>query len=201
MTGGSRLCSAVPAQSGSELDQTEMMEDSEACSKLRNAVKQGNITRLEEALDLQGVNPNLRLGDMTSHTPLTSAVEMARTDLARLLLSHPATDPNMKGVDGFTPLTLAVTKGAEEMVSVLLESERCDVNTREGGGMTALHLAVIYNNINIVQTLLADKRTSRDLKVEGQTALQLASSLHTNDNQMVDILRQPHHHQQPSLEN
>ena len=194
--------SAVPAQPGSQLAQTDdMMEDTEACSKLRNAAKQGNILRLEEALDLQGVNPNLRLGDMTSHTPLTSAVEMARPDLVKLLLSHPTTDPNMKGLDGFTPLTLAVTKGSEEMVSVLLESERCEVNTREGGGMTALHLAVIYNNINIVQTLLADKRTVRDLKVEGQTALQLASSLHTNNKQMEDILRQSNDDQQPPIEN
>ena len=178
-----------------------MMEDTEACSKLRNAVKQGNRTRLEEALDLQGVNPNLRLGDMTSHTPLTSAVEMVRPDLVKLLLSHPATDPNMKGLDGFTPLTLAVTKGSEEMVSLLLESERCEVNTREGGGMTALHLAVVYNNLNMVRTLLADKRTERDLKVEGETALQLATSLHTNNQQMADILRQhceEQQQQQPS---
>ena len=172
-----------------------MMEDSEACSKLRNAVKQGNRTRLEEALDLQGVNPNLRLGDMTSHTPLTSAVEIVRPDLVKLLLSHPTTDPNMKGLDGFTPLTLAVTKGSEEMVSVLLGSERCEVNTREGGGMTALHLAVVYNNTNIVRRLLADKRTDGDLKVEGQTALELATSL-TNNEEMADILRQHFEDQQ-----
>ena len=177
-----------------------MMEDSEACSKLRNAIKQGNMVRLEEALDLEGVNPNLRLGDMTSHTPLTSAVEMARSDLVQLLLSHPATDPNMKGLDGFTPLTLAVTKGSEEMVSVLLESERCEVNTREGGGMTPLHLAVIYNNIKIVKTLLADQRTVRDLKVDGQTALQLANSLHTDNTQMAELLQQHGDDQQPSIE-
>ena len=177
------------------------MEDTEACSKLRNAVKQGNRTRLEEALDLQGVNPNLRLGDMTSHTPLTSAVEMVRPDLVKLLLSHPATDPNMKGLDGFTPLTLAVTKGCSETVSLLLGSERCEVNTREGGGMTALHLAVLYNNINMVRTLLADSRTVRDLKVEGQTALQLATSLEASNDQMVEILRQPCQHQEPAIEN
>ena len=70
-----------------------MMEDSEACSKLKNAIKQGNMVRLEEALDLEGVNPNLRLGDMTSHTPLTSAVEMLRSDLLQLLLSTPPPTP------------------------------------------------------------------------------------------------------------
>ena len=188
-----------PSSQASQTD--DMMEDSEACSKLRNAVKQGNMVRLEEALDLEGVNPNLRLGDMTSHTPLTSAVEMARSDLVQVLLSHPATDPNMKGLDGFTPLTLAVTKGSEEMVSVLLGSERCEVNTREGGGMTALHLAVVYNNIKIVRRLLADQRTDRDLKVEGQTALELANSLHTNNQEMADILGQHREEQQPAREN
>ena len=187
-----------PSSQASQTD--DMMEDSEACSKLRNAVKQGNMVRLEEALDLEGVTPNLRLGDMTSHTPLTSAVEMARLDLVRLLLSHPATDPNMKGLDGFTPLTLAVTKGSEEMVSLLLESERCEVNTREGGGMTPLHLAVIYNNIKVVKLLLADQRTLRDLKVDGQTALQLANSLHTDNTQMAEVLQQHGDDQQPSIE-
>ena len=85
-----------------------------------------------------------------------------------------------------------------------MESERCEVNTREGGGMTPLHLAVIYNNIKIVETLLADQRTVRDLKVDGQTALQLANSLHTDNTQMAELLQQhgdDQQHQQPSIEN
>merc|ERR1712013_915727 len=36
----------------------QTMEDLEACAKLRVAVKQGNLERVEEALKLAGVNPN-----------------------------------------------------------------------------------------------------------------------------------------------
>ena len=37
------------------------MEDLEVCSKLKTAVEQGNLTRLEETLDLEGVNPNYKV--------------------------------------------------------------------------------------------------------------------------------------------
>ena len=166
------------------------MDNLEVCSKLRNAVKQGNMARVEEALDMEGVNPNMRWSrDVTSHTPLTCAVEMVRPDIIKLLLSHPATNPNLNGLDGFTPLTLAVTKGSKEMVSVLLASPSCDVNMREGGGMTALHLAVLYNNTDIVSCLAEDERTERDLKVEGQTPVQLASTLDTPNQKILEILQ------------
>ena len=34
--------------------------------------------------------------DITSHTPLTQAVELDRADIIKLLLTHPAIDSNMK---------------------------------------------------------------------------------------------------------
>ena len=40
------------------------MEDPEATARLRNAVKKGNLTRVEEALDLEGVNPNAKVKDI-----------------------------------------------------------------------------------------------------------------------------------------
>ena len=40
------------------------MEDPEATARLRNAVKQGNLTKVEEALDLEGVNPNAKVKDI-----------------------------------------------------------------------------------------------------------------------------------------
>merc|ERR1712218_178622 len=118
----------------------------------------------------------------------TYAVEMLRPDIVSLLLSHPNTDPNMIGLDGFTPLTLAVTKSSPEIVTVLLQSPGCDVNFREGGGMTALHLAVLYNNLTIVKLLLGDKRTLKCLKVEGKTALQLASDLDKPNQEILKML-------------
>ena len=64
---------------------------------LRVAVKQGNLGRVEEALRLPGVNPNVKASrDITSHTPLTLAVEHDKLDIVKLLLKHPACDPNMK---------------------------------------------------------------------------------------------------------
>ena len=60
-------------------------------------MKQGNLGRVEEALRLPGVNPNVKASrDITSHTPLTLAVEQDKFDIIKLLLKHPACDPNMK---------------------------------------------------------------------------------------------------------
>merc|ERR1712098_314469 len=102
-------------------DTLQEMEDLEACAKLRVAVKQGNLPRVDEALKLAGVNPNVKTSrDITSHTPLTQAVELDRPDIIKLILKHPACNPNLPGIDGFTPLTLAVTKGSPTIVSLLL---------------------------------------------------------------------------------
>jgi len=164
-----------------------MLENEEVCAKLRNAIKQGNMARIEEALDSEGVNPNSRWSrDITSHTPLTQAVEMDRADIVTLLLSHPLTDPNLNGIDGFTPLTFAVSKGSKDIVKILLSAPAIDLNLREGGGMTALHLGCLYNNTDIVRILLSDKRVDSNLKFSGQTALDLANSLETPNKEVID---------------
>eukprot|EP00092_Neocalanus_flemingeri_P000148 GFUD01000155.1.p1 GENE.GFUD01000155.1~~GFUD01000155.1.p1 ORF type:complete len:183 (+),score=61.40 GFUD01000155.1:254-802(+) len=168
------------------------MEDVEACAKLRVAVKQGNVIRVEEALGLVGVNPNIKTSrDITSHTPLTQAVELDRPDIIKLLLSHPAIDPNMKGTDGFTPLTLAITKGSPTIVSMLLSFPAVDVNLREGGGLTALHLAVIYNNKELVNMLVKDKRVDREVKAEGQTPLGMARLMETPNEDIIAAITTP----------
>lgn len=166
------------------------MEDVEACAKLRVAVRQGNITRVAEALGLAGVNPNIKTSrDITSHTPLTQAVELDREDIIQLLLTHPATDPNMKGIDGFSPLTLAVTRGSPTMVSILLSCPLVDVNMREGGGLTALHLAVIYNNNELVNMLVMDKKVDREVKAEGQTPIMMAQMMESPNKEIISAIK------------
>jgi len=168
------------------------MEDLEVCAKLRVAVKQGNILRVEETLKLDGVNPNVKTSrDITSHTPLTQAVELDRPDIIRVLLKHPACDPNLTGIDGFTPLTLAVTKGSATIVSMLLAFPGVDVNLREGGGLTAMHLAVLYNNNELVNMLTKDKRVDREVKSEGQTPLAMAKMMETQNKDIIDAISKP----------
>eukprot|EP00090_Calanus_glacialis_P014531 TRINITY_DN23336_c0_g1_i1.p1 TRINITY_DN23336_c0_g1~~TRINITY_DN23336_c0_g1_i1.p1 ORF type:complete len:183 (+),score=67.83 TRINITY_DN23336_c0_g1_i1:220-768(+) len=168
------------------------MEDLEACAKLRIAVRQGNIIRVEEALKLAGVNPNIKTSrDITSHTPLTQAVELDRPDIIRLLLKHPACDPNIKGIDGFTPLTLAITKASSTIVSMLLAFPPVDVNLREGGGLTALHLAVLYNNKELVTMLVKDKRVDREATSEGQTPLDMAKIMDNPNEDIIAAISQP----------
>jgi len=168
------------------------MEDLEACAKLRVAVKQGNLERVEEALKLAGVNPNVKTSrDITSHTPLTQAVELGRLDIIKLLLKHPACNPNLTGIDGFTPLTLAVTKGSQAIVALLLSCPVVDVNLREGGGLTALHLAVLYNNQELVNMLVKDKRVNREAKSEGQTPLSMAKIMENPNEEIISAISKP----------
>ena len=105
--------------------------------------------------------------DLSSHNALTQAIEMDRSDIVKLLLSHSDIDPNQNGFDGFTPLCLAVSKGSVESVRMLLGSDKTDVNLREGGGMAPLHLAILYNNYEIAKLLLSDNRTDKEAKLEG----------------------------------
>eukprot|EP00092_Neocalanus_flemingeri_P026187 GFUD01028384.1.p1 GENE.GFUD01028384.1~~GFUD01028384.1.p1 ORF type:complete len:190 (-),score=78.13 GFUD01028384.1:76-582(-) len=166
------------------------MENIEADAKLRVAVQQGNVERVEKVLKLDGVDPNTKLDprSLTSHTALTQAVELDRPDIVRLLLDHPDTLPDAKGNDGFTPLTLAIAKSSPDLVSVLLSDPRIDVNMKEGGGLTPLHMAVSCRNKDIVEMLVKDSRLEKDVKVEGLTALEFAQTMDDIDNDLVNLL-------------
>merc|ERR1712083_845406 len=103
---------------GSSVD---TMTSTDASAKLRVAVQQGNAEKVGQILALEGVDPNVKAGrSPTSHTPLTQAVELNRPDIVEILLTHPNTQPDTKGNDGFTPLTLAIAKSSSTMVSLLL---------------------------------------------------------------------------------
>merc|ERR1711936_19107 len=167
----------------------DIMENVEADAKLRVAVQQGNTERLAEVLQLDGVNPNVKIGrSITSLTPLTQAIELGRPDLVKLLLQHPATQPDTKGNDGFTPLTLAIVQSSPELVSLLLSDPRTDVNMKEGGGLTPLHMAVSCRNKEVVEMLVNDNRLDKEVKVEGLTALEFANTMDDIDPELVRLL-------------
>merc|ERR1711862_71817 len=171
---------------GSNVD---TMASTDASAKLRVAVQQGNAERVEQILALEGVDPNVKAGrSLTSHTPLTQAVELDRPDIVEMLLSHQDTMPDIKGNDGFTPLTLAIAKSSSSMVSLLLADQRTDVNLKEGGGLTPLHMAVSIGNKEILELLLKDNRLDKEIKVEGLTALEFIKTLDHPDEALVNML-------------
>merc|ERR1719357_2233712 len=101
------------------------MENVEATAKLKVAVQQGQADKLEQILQIEGIDPNSKIGrSITSHTPLTKVIEDGRLDLVNLLLSHPDVNPNTLGSDGFTPLALAIVKSQTDIVRALLDDKR-----------------------------------------------------------------------------
>merc|ERR1712179_125612 len=167
----------------------DTMTSTDASAKLRVAVQQGNAERVGQILALEGVDPNVKAGrSLTSHTPLTQAVELDRSNIVELLLTHQDTLPDTKGNDGFTPLTLAIAKSSSTMVSLLLADQRTDVNLKEGGGLTPLHMAVSIGNKEILEMLLRDSRLEKDVKVDGLTALEFIKTSDHPDEDLVNML-------------
>ncbi|KAL4223168.1 hypothetical protein ACF0H5_016640 [Mactra antiquata] len=79
-----------------------------------------------------------------------------RTDILKLLLSHPNTDINDRGnaVNGNYPLIVAARKGFLEATACLLK-HKADPGVRNSSNLTALHKAIIYKKKEIVDLLLA----------------------------------------------
>ena len=79
-------------------------------------------------------------------------------------------DPNHTGT--ITPLHIACSRQHSEMVRLLLR-HKAAVNQRDNFDFTPLHRACCTGNIQIIGMLLKAK-ADVTLKVEGQTALQMA---------------------------
>lgn len=169
------------------------MGDLELNARFRTALKQGNVTRIEECLDQEAVDPNMKFAlDPSSHVPLTQAIEMDRSDIVKMLIAHPKINPNIVGNEGSTPLTLAVAKCSKEMVSMILSLPATDPNLKEGGitgGLSSLHLAVMYNNVEILKMLTEDKRIDTSQIYSGQTALEMAQSFKTPNQEIIEALK------------
>jgi ankyrin repeat protein len=170
----------------------------EAKKSLFDAVKSGNLLRVEQLLNAGSeVDPR----DLANDTPLIAAARNGHVEVMKLLLSKGAdlgainharmgplaaaaekghgkaisllldkgADVNGKNQDGLTPLTLAAREGHLEAAKLLLE-EGAEVKTRGGNGETALMLAASNGHAPVVQLLLEWQASLDAADLEGRTA-------------------------------
>jgi uncharacterized protein len=108
----------------------------DASAELFDAVKSGNVTKVEQLL-AAGADPNARGG--VGLTPLISAAMDGRAEIGKLLLNNGA-DINAKSDSGMTALMLAAALGQKEMAQLLLDNG-ADAGIRDRSGLTAYQIA------------------------------------------------------------
>lgn len=105
-----------------------------------------------ELLIANGADLNER--DEHANTPLHTAIDRGKLELARLLIRHGA-DANTCNEFGTTPLHLAAGDGRVDLVSTLL-ALGVEVNARDNDGDTPLHNAARGGHAKAVHLLLAN---------------------------------------------
>ncbi len=71
--------------------------------------------------------------DVYQWTPLMRASYEQRLKIVRLLLKHPATDPDLQGENGITALHIAASQGQEKIARLLVSAKaRVDILDHEG---------------------------------------------------------------------
>jgi hypothetical protein len=93
--------------------------------------------------------------NLDSHFKLVlCAVEKNRIEILKLLLQHPAIDPNIVGSHGRIPLHMAVEQQNVEALQILLQHQKIDPNIEDNLKRTPLHMAVEQQNVKALKILL-----------------------------------------------
>jgi hypothetical protein len=123
------------------------------CGEIHDATKAGDLGKVKMLLQS---NPGL-VSDRNNdgETPLHTAAESGRKEVAELLLANKA-DVNAKAKDGGTPLHLAAYDGQDAVAAVLL-ANGASVNAVNNSGFTPLHLAAYKNHKELVRLLIGNK--------------------------------------------
>ena len=79
--------------------------------------------------------------DNWGRTPLHLSAQNGHTDVVRLLLAHPDTDPNIKSNSGRCPLGEAISAGHPDTYREFLSHPRVNFNVVQANGYTFLHEA------------------------------------------------------------
>jgi len=141
------------AQEAPVVDEADLL--GQLKSEWFDAVKEGDVVRLQELLD-QKVDINTT--DQHGWTGLHMASWNGNAQVCRALLSQRRCDINRSGPGGSTALTLAVQRGKEAIIDLLLQAE-CTVTSTirlvDSQDVTALHLASKHGHTAVVKKLLA----------------------------------------------
>lgn len=107
----------------------------------------------DHIIDLMVYHDNINFRNKFGYTPLNVAASMGYTELALLLLTHPAINVNQANIFGYTPLLWAVELGNIVLVQALIE-HGANVNCTNFYYDTPLHVAQATGRKNIVNLLL-----------------------------------------------
>lgn len=142
-----------------------------------------------EALLKAGANPD----HAHTYTPLYAALKNNDTHMAQTLVAHGA-NPEQAMTGGLRALDMLVQSNAaadviETALTLGFKADTCRLDEHAAPVETALHLAVRHNRMDMINQML--KHGADPLCVDGfgYTPLQLAHSLHGNENPIVDRLR------------
>ena len=109
-------------------------------SALYSAIRYGDLDKVKFLVEAGAkINPGFHDNDISDPTPLLTAVELGRLDIAEYLLENGA-DTEAANSSGYTPLLYAVDSLSYNMAQLLLEYN-ADKTARTNDGMTAYDLA------------------------------------------------------------
>ncbi len=125
------------------------MEDAAKNQALRRAVREGNISTVENLLK-EGVNVNSQ--DKRGRTPMHIAAKYGRAEVARILIKYKPFlhQPDKKGTG---PLHVAASHGRDDVIRVLAAAHVW-LDTQDNDGDTALHRALYKDNIHLALILI-----------------------------------------------
>ena len=156
----------------SEFEVDVNLRDSDGYTALLGACSCSQTEVALELLKVYGIDVNLR--DSDGYTALMMACSNGLIKVALELLKIDGIDVNVfQNEDECTALMYACLDGLTEVVEELLKIDGIDVNIHGKYG-TALMRACSGGHTDIALALLQDSRVDRQIRVNGQNALELA---------------------------
>jgi ankyrin repeat protein len=128
-------------------------------SALTMAIRQNQFSVVELLVQRSDFDVNR---SATCDHPLCLAIELEDEESCRLLLQHPAIDPNQGR--GVPPLCLAIESRQVYLVKLLVAHERTNLNIETAFTRTPLHIAVLVGEEEIVSVLLSNENTNPNAK-------------------------------------
>jgi len=152
---------------------------------IHEAAEEGNIEVVKQHL-AAGVDVNAK--NKKGMPPLHLAIYKDNREIVELLIDKGA-DVNAKAVGGYTPLHVNTI---QLEVAELLIDKGADVNAKsDDNGDTPLHVSVNNGQRELVELLIAKGADVNSMNEEGQTPLDLLSSVEPKGEiaKIVDLLR------------
>ncbi|MFM8454093.1 MAG: ankyrin repeat domain-containing protein [Gammaproteobacteria bacterium] len=156
------------------LSETELLKLMAAQLQFLDTIKQEDIHKFIQALELPGLDPNF------SNEEGLSALQLACIQknqlMVELLLAHDNIDVNKTNHNGWTALHFVARLGEAELLKLLLTQPGLKINAVNSDGWTALHWAAWHGHTHSVQMLLQHPEININCQDKsGSTALHWAA--------------------------